>query len=131
HDQIKVALVFRKVAKGNPKWQKMPMHFIHNDRWEGSFTPEAGGFYEYSIEAWVDHFSTWQLGLDKKFEAKQDIGVELLQGIAFLGQPLDNAPKGRAKELTKALNVLKYNLNEAKTLSSALSENMPMLMAAF
>lgn len=131
HDQIKASLVFRKITKGSPKWQKTPMRFVGNDRWEGSFTPDAEGHYEYSIEAWVDHFSTWQHGLEKKYEAKQDIGVELLQGIEFFETALENAPRGARKSLQQARDLLKSNSHEAKSVSFALSEGVSSMMAPF
>jgi len=29
-----------------------------NDRWSGSFVPDAPGHYVYAIEAWTDEFAT-------------------------------------------------------------------------
>nr|WP_246054389.1 maltotransferase domain-containing protein [Antarcticibacterium flavum] len=34
-----------------------------------------------TIEAWIDHFKTWQDGLQKKYEANQPIQTELLIGL--------------------------------------------------
>src|SRR5680860_1219440 len=63
HDQVKASLLYRKKQKGKEnKWKETPMNLISNDHWQGSFLPESEGTYEYIIEAWVDHFSTWQHG---------------------------------------------------------------------
>jgi starch synthase (maltosyl-transferring) len=67
------------------------MTFFVNDRWQGEFTVEALGDYTYRIEAWVDHFATWQRDLAKRIEAGQDISVELKVGAQYV-----EAAAGRA-----------------------------------
>ena len=127
HDKVRAALLYRKISKGTEKWKGVPMVFKANDRWEGSFIPESVGNYEYTIEAWVDHFSTWQDGLKKKFEDHQDIKTELLIGAELIEQAIAQAPKSK-KKLEQALDLLKVNKNEAKTVSFALSDNLSCLM---
>ena len=36
------------------------MEPIGNDRWQAEFPVAEVGRYRYTIEAWVDHFRSWQ-----------------------------------------------------------------------
>ncbi len=78
HDEVKAVLLYRNMKKR--AWTEVPMRFLGNDRWQGTFVPQEIGTYEYTLKGWVDHFSTWQKGLKKKYEAGQDIAVELKIG---------------------------------------------------
>ncbi|MGD1889602.1 MAG: maltotransferase domain-containing protein [Cyclobacteriaceae bacterium] len=82
HDKVYALLLFKKV--GDKTWQEVPMNPIMNDRWTGTFIPKSTGFYEYTILAYIDHYASWQYGLRKKFEAGQDISVEMLIGAEML-----------------------------------------------
>ncbi len=82
HDQILAYLLFRK--KGEQKWQKIGMQFVVNDQWQGTFTVNETGIYEYTIEAMVDHLSTWWKDIQKKVQSNQNILVDLKSGISLL-----------------------------------------------
>ncbi len=45
-----------------------------------SFGCREVGHYRYTIEAWVDHFKSWQHDLKKRLEAGQEVAVELASG---------------------------------------------------
>jgi starch synthase (maltosyl-transferring) len=128
HDKVKALLLYRK-SKGQSKWKESPMVFLGNDHWEGSFSPDSVGNFEYTIEAWVDHFSTWQYGLKKKFEDNQDIKTELQIGVDYLEKAKANASAGEKKKLQVAIDLINTNSNEAKTVSYALSDTISELMA--
>jgi starch synthase (maltosyl-transferring) len=40
-------------------------------RWEGAFTVDRPGTWEWTIEAWVDAFATWRDEVARKLEAAQ------------------------------------------------------------
>jgi starch synthase (maltosyl-transferring) len=82
HDEI-AASVFIRFGQSAP-WQELPMKFVINDHWRSSFLPPEPGFYQYRVEAWIDHFTTWSKGLQKKTAAGQDITVELQIGAQLL-----------------------------------------------
>lgn len=128
HDKVQALLLYRMIQKGKDKWQKSPMYFIGNDHWEGSFIPEQEGPYEYAIVAWVDHFSTWQEGLRKKFEDHQEVNTELLIGVELLEKAQHTAPASIQKKLKKATELLRSEKHEAKSVSFALSEGLSDLM---
>ncbi len=90
HDELAAALLFRKA--GEPEWQEAPMARTTNDGWQASFTAEAVGAYEYTVEGWVDDFASWRRDLGKKAEAGQDVASELLEGSALLGERAALAP---------------------------------------
>ena len=79
-----------------------------NDRWSGSFTPEQKGFYEYTVQGYVDHFGTWQYGLRKKFEAQQEVAVELLIGAEMMEDAAQGAGKEDKKYLQEAIELLRH-----------------------
>ena len=51
HEKYDAAIFYRHVSK--KKWEKAPMHFVDIDQWEGSFTVNNIGYYEYKICAWT------------------------------------------------------------------------------
>lgn len=85
------ALLCRR-ALGDGEWELFAMQPKGNDRWEGCFTAGKPGRYEYTIEAWADHFLTWKKGLAKKVEAGLDVSLDLRIGAVFVG-----SAEGRAE----------------------------------
>ena len=54
-------------------------------RWEGEFTVETPGSWQFSIEAWSDMFATWRDEMHRKIDAGQhDLGGELSEGVVLL-----------------------------------------------
>ncbi len=82
HDMVKAFIQYK--IKSGRKWQEAPMEMINNDHWKGRFKPDRPGVYEFTILAYVDHFASWQYGLRKKFEAQQDVSVEMLIGAELI-----------------------------------------------
>ncbi|CAG5068624.1 Alpha-1,4-glucan:maltose-1-phosphate maltosyltransferase 1 [Dyadobacter sp. CECT 9623] len=82
HDSVAASVIYK--YESDQFWEQIPMQFIINDRWEARWTPDKIGLYEYRFTGWVDHFTTWKKGLVKKFEAGQDIAVELKIGAEIL-----------------------------------------------
>ncbi len=84
HDVLSVVLKYR--AEKNSDWSEVPMQPLVNDQWRGKFTITQPDAYRYTIEAWVNHFASWQKDLQKKTEAKQDVSVELLVGAELVSE---------------------------------------------
>src|SRR5208283_6206173 len=57
HDVIVAVLQHRAV--GTPRWDETAMTLLSNDRWTGKFTATQPGWYEYTLEAWVDRYLSW------------------------------------------------------------------------
>lgn len=128
HDHVQASLYYRKIKKGKENWQQSPMSFLGNDHWEGSFIAGELGMYEYSIATWIDHFSTWQHGLRKKFEDHQDVHTELLIGVELMQNALEHAPASTQKKIKKAIQLLSTEKHEAKSVSYALSDEISKLL---
>jgi starch synthase (maltosyl-transferring) len=82
HEVIAAALVWRR--EQDRDWQRAAMKHSENDRWVGSFTPDATGRHVYAIEAWTDEFATWRRGFLLKQQANQDISLDALEGAGML-----------------------------------------------
>ena len=55
---------------------------VNGVRWEGEFTVETQGRWEWTIEAWSDMFGTWRDELQRKHAAGQDdLAGELSEGV--------------------------------------------------
>jgi starch synthase (maltosyl-transferring) len=83
HDALAAVLRYRKV--GGP-WAELPMTAKGNDRWAAAFAVSELGWYEYTVQAWIDWFGTWRRDLAKKAEAGQDVTSELLELANFIRQ---------------------------------------------
>jgi len=107
HSVLSAALLFHK--ESNPNWTEVPMEFLVNDRWRGSFIVSELGRYRYTFTAWVDRFKTWQQNLAKKFEAKQDVSVDFLEGAQFIEEASHGATKRDAKTMCDCAESLRSN----------------------
>ena len=100
HDVIKAVVKHRH--RGEKDWTETPMEPLVEDRWRVSFEILELGEYLYTIEGWVDAFSTWRRDLEKKFKAGLDIDVELMAGAELMESAAANAKSEEAEELKVA-----------------------------
>ena len=107
HDVLSAALLYRK--EGDRKWSEVPMDFLVNDRWRGSFVVSELGRYHYTFIAWVDRFKTWRQGMVKKVEAKQDVSVDFLVGAQLVDEASQRARKRDAGNMQKWAESLRSN----------------------
>src|SRR5690606_30389534 len=93
-------------------WQRTPLELGINDRWSGSFEVTSIGPWEYTLEAWIDHFESWREAVRKKNEAGLALDVELQVGAALVHAAAraasedGGAPAGDAQELRAFLEQL-------------------------
>ena len=131
HDKVDAVLLFRQKRKGrgkDKKWQEKRMEFEGNDHWSGTFRIDQTGDFEYSIQAWVDHFTTWQDGLRKKTAAGQDVTTELLIGAELMEEALPRASGPNKKKLKEWIKLLKDNEKRSQAISDALSDTASRAM---
>ena len=118
-------------TSGSAEWQRSPMVPLGNDRWKGSFTVGVPGVYDYSIEAWVDHFQTWKKGLAKKIEAGQDVSLDLQIGALFVTEGAARAEKAEAaKQLTECAALIRSK-DKALASAAALDGKLEQLMGYY
>jgi starch synthase (maltosyl-transferring) len=82
HDLLSAVLCYRPAQQAH--WTEVPMVPLGNDRWQGRFSVAQLGRYAYTVQAWVDHFTTWHEALRKRLMAGQDVTVELLVGAELI-----------------------------------------------
>jgi starch synthase (maltosyl-transferring) len=82
HDILHAVLLHRPASQ--PEWEEAAMQPQTNDLWQGEFSVAAEGRYLYTLQAWTDHFQSWSRDLAKKFEAAQDISVDILVGVQLI-----------------------------------------------
>jgi starch synthase (maltosyl-transferring) len=88
HDALAVVLRHRPAGGA---WSEVPMVLGGNDRWTGSFLLTAPGWHEYTVEAWVDWFTTFRRDLGKKADAGQDVASDLLEVAELIRRTADRA----------------------------------------
>jgi len=130
HDVLSAVLLYRRESDTN--WTEVPMEFLVNDRWRGSFVVSELGRYRYTLTAWVDRFKSWQQNLAKKAEAKQDISVDFLEGAQLIREAIRRATRRDIQTMQGWVDLLcsKQKTRSAKT-RLALSDTVTILMAKY
>jgi starch synthase (maltosyl-transferring) len=131
HDVLAAVLLHR--AAGDREWRQSPMTLLNNDDWRGSFTVEALGRYEYTVEAWVDRFASWRHEVSRKFEAGQDVSSELLEGAAIVRSALAQSPPGSPDDewlRSQAAVLENASVAAGDRVAAALADRLLQLMAA-
>ena len=108
HDQIRAELLYRKARR--KKWNAAPMKLLVNDEWTGRFEVTELGTYYYTVQAWIDHFASWQKDLQKKAGAGQKVATEHLIGSQIVGEIAGRASaqdRGKLRSWAKALRTAK------------------------
>jgi len=95
HDVLSAVVLYRKA--GNHRWIEVPMEFLVNDRWRGSFVVSELGYYQYTLIGWIDRFKSWQQKLAKKVEADQDVSVDFVEGAQLIEEASGRATTREAR----------------------------------
>lgn len=130
HDVLSAVLLYRK--EDDRSWIEVPMEFLVNDRWRGSFVVTELGHYRYTIMAWVDRFKSWRQNLNKKVEAGQDVLADYLIGAEIIAKASQHTTKREARVMQKwaeSLNLAQMSLSTKAKL--ALSEKVAVLMTKY
>lgn len=131
HDKVDAVLLTREKAKNRgreKKWEEHHMIFKGNDHWISTFSKSATGTYEYTIEAWIDHFTTWQEDLKKKVAANQDVRTELLIGANYMEEATSRATASNKKKLTSWIELLRNEEKENLAITEVLGETASRVM---
>src|SRR5688572_16238401 len=125
HDAMSARLLFREQRETD--WREASMELLVNDRWRGAFNIKALTDYFYTLEAWVDRFKSWRDGLSKKAAAKQDVGLELIEGAELIEVAAKRARGNDAETLTAYAAALRAK--QAGAVQKALEEELAVLMS--
>ena len=126
HDSISPRLLYKGLHDG--EWREILMRLIENDRWKGEFTVEELGMYHYTVEGWVDYFKTWQKDIKKKFDAGQNVSVDILIGVEHIKGAAKRSSGNDKKRLEEFASVLKKEKDMGKAVSFALGGEVSELM---
>src|SRR5574339_899468 len=128
HEAVAAVVLFRKA--GDQQWREAPMRPLDNDRWQGVFTVDTLGRYEYSVEAWADRFASWRQDLSKKAGAGQDVSLELLEGATLIAAASDRTVDAASDHLVATVTALQSGDDLAPRIAAALSDELATFMAA-
>jgi starch synthase (maltosyl-transferring) len=98
HDQIRVRLCWR--AEGASTINEVEMLHTTNDEWTASFIPPGPGRYRYTVAAWVDHFQSWRMELQRRVDAS-DILLAAQTGATLAEEAAARARGEDRKTLTR------------------------------
>ena len=97
HDQIGCTLLYRGPDEAD--WRRTPMQALGNDHWQAAFAPATLGRHEYTVEAWVDPYTSWQNDLARRSDPDEVLELELRAGADLL---LDAATRLSNEDSTRA-----------------------------
>ncbi len=116
HDTVSARLLFK--GPHDADWKESPLTYIENDLWSAEFRVMDLGTYQYTVEGWVDHFRTWQKDLRKKFDAGQNVKVELQIGLGYIEKAIIKAGKDDKNKLGTIIEEIKGNGPELAVLTA-------------
>ncbi|AQT68453.1 Alpha-1,4-glucan:maltose-1-phosphate maltosyltransferase 1 [Anaerohalosphaera lusitana] len=122
HDQISALLYYKHEEDG--EWQVANMEECVNDEWSAAFRVEKLGRYVYTVQAWIDHFKTWQQDIFKKYEAGQALTVDLQIGAELLKDVVKRAEGEDKDRLSEALELLEHVRDIDETVLSVTDEKL-------
>jgi starch synthase (maltosyl-transferring) len=82
HDVVRAVLLDR--APGAEAWRETELVHAGNDAWRATIELPALGRHRYTVVAWIDAFSTWRRGLERKVASGIDVSLELLEGALLV-----------------------------------------------
>lgn len=130
HDKISGFLLYR--PRSESEWRRAPLEPLVNDRWTASFRVDRLEPWVYTIAGWIDRFRTKLQDLKKKFEAGQDVDVEILE-IARILEDIharaDAADRARFREVLDSLNATREPVGTR--LQPLLDPDLPAVVAEY
>src|SRR5215217_5092431 len=113
HDKIAAVVKYRRTCDDD--WQEAEMRLVENDRWAGEVLLSDNARYVYTIEAFPDRWATWRDEVEKKFEAGQDVALELLEGRVILAEALPRTARDDCEVLETAIAAIAGQGSQAAT----------------
>ncbi|HEY1469882.1 MAG TPA: alpha-1,4-glucan--maltose-1-phosphate maltosyltransferase [Candidatus Acidoferrum sp.] len=125
HDRVACRILY---WQDNEEVHSSPMKPLGNDRWRGEFAVTAMGQYRYTVEAWIDYFTSWRGALEKRIAAGQDVHVDLLIGVDLIEGAAARASDQDAVLLRQWAQRLRQDENKTSGAELALDEELLSLM---
>ena len=124
-EDLAARLLYRHSS--DSRWRSVPMLALGNDQWTGSFQVDKIGSWRFTIQGWVDHFTSWSKDFRKRISAQasqppidttateepkpeagievganpsaQDVALALRIGARLVHEAADRARRNDAKRL--------------------------------
>lgn len=129
HDVVAAHLLYRGPADRN--WRIAPLELLTNDRWRGEFPVSELGAYRYTLEGWIDRFTTWRHAMKKRIAAAQDVHVELVSGGILVRAAALRAKGADAKRLKEFAATLENTADQEAASTAALDPTLLDLMRTY
>lgn len=127
HNALSASLLYREDKAS--QWHEVPMQSLENDRWRADFAVTRLGRWQYTIEAWIDEFKSWQRDLKKRVQAGQDVDIDLLIGLNLIKKAKAQASPADTEALARCIEALTNRRNLAEAIGVSLSDELSDLMA--
>ncbi|QEH34648.1 Alpha-1,4-glucan:maltose-1-phosphate maltosyltransferase 1 [Aquisphaera giovannonii] len=129
HDNLAGVVKYRVV--GAADWSEASLRPLGQDLWTGVFVVRQLGWYEYTVEAWIDWFATWLKEITKKAEAGQDVGSELLEGARLVREAAGRATGAEADWLRARADVLGAPSDQGPRVAAAIDPALAAVMVRY
>ncbi|MBI3826967.1 MAG: alpha-1,4-glucan--maltose-1-phosphate maltosyltransferase [Candidatus Rokubacteria bacterium] len=117
HDVLVAFLRYRRA--GEPDWRESPMRLVDDDRWAGTMRLDANARWQYAIEALAEPFASWLADLGKRWDARQDLGSELVEGGALVRAAAARARAAGAEPQAREMERLVERMAQAPSQADA------------
>ena len=130
HDVLFAVLQYRSPSQTD--WREVAMEPLVNDRWKAEFRVSEQGRHFYTVCAWVDPFRSWRRDLGKKFDAGQDVGLDLLVGVGLIEEAAARAPGKDREHLLLRASDLKRKREKGQPLAvQSVDDQLTALMQCY
>lgn len=127
-DVIKAVVKYRR--RSDLHYREEPMACVDNDRWRGFFSVNENTHYRYTIEAWTDHFATWQNELRKRVNAGLGVQSEIKEGVILIEDVLVRARGEDRNKLERLIwQLCSVSQRGPEALNLALGEDATEIMS--
>lgn len=129
HDIIQASVFYKHHKQKN--WNEARMCPGNNDHWEGIFSVEKQGTYQFYIQGWEDHGLNWHHGIVKKIQDGQHVKSELLEGAELLKPMLKKCTKSEAELLKRAISSFQDEEKYEEAVNICLNEELPQVLLKY
>jgi len=129
HDAVTAVLMYRHESSSS--WHTIPMRLLGNDRWAAEFAVRKLGKYFYTLQSWVDTYSSWLSGFLKKIAAEQHVSVDILIGAQLMAEAASRAMDADATKIQEASVALRSSLGIDEKVELVLEEELRRLILRY
>jgi len=132
HNALAAVLLYKEETAS--EWSETPMEHDINDRWQAQLKVNRLGRWQYTVEAWIDDFASWQRDLQKRVNAAQDVAVDLLIGLDLVEQAakrastVEKVEKADQDAFSRCIEAVGNRQNIAEAIRVSLSDELADLM---